>query len=169
MWTHPKPILSEVFRWDAYNRRVTKPEEQGGHRRILALDVGTRRIGVAVSDALGITAQGLTTIQRKNKKTDYAALRKIVEEYAVAEIVIGFPLRMSGEGGPMAEKMTLFAEELRAKFNLPIHLWDERLTSAEANRILRSTDMSIEKRAGAVDRMAAVLILQSFLAARQSG
>jgi putative Holliday junction resolvase len=159
---------------------VTNPEQHaaggnkndgnkdGAHKRILALDVGTRRIGVAVSDGLGITAQGLTTIQRKNKKTDYAALRAVVEEYAVSEIVVGFPLRMSGEGGPMAEKMTVFAEELRAKFNLPIHLWDERLTSAEANRILRSTDMSIEKRAGAVDRMAAVLILQSFLAARQS-
>ena len=139
------------------------------HKRILALDVGTRRIGVAVSDALGITAQGLTTIQRKNKKTDYAALQKILEEYAVAEIVVGYPLRMSGETGTMSDQMTLFADGLRAKFGVPVHLWDERLTSAEANRILRSTDMSIEKRAGAVDRMAAVLILQNFLAARQSG
>jgi putative Holliday junction resolvase len=146
---------------DAHNRAV--------HQRILALDVGARRIGVAVSDALGITAQGLATIQRKNKKTDLAALRRILEQYAVAEIVVGFPLRMSGEGGPMAAQMTVFAEELRAKLGLPVHLWDERLTSAEANRILRSTDMSIEKRAGAVDRMAAVLILQSFLAARASG
>ncbi|MDP9268310.1 MAG: Holliday junction resolvase RuvX [Acidobacteriota bacterium] len=144
------------------------PEPPPAHKRILALDVGSRRIGVAVSDALGITAQGLTTIQRKNKKTDFAALRRLLEDYAVAEIVVGFPLRMSGEGGPMAEQMTLFAGELRAKFALPVHLWDERLTSAEANRILRSTDMSIEKRAGAVDRMAAVLILQSFLAARAS-
>ena len=148
---------------------MEKPEQQEAHKRILALDVGSRRIGVAVSDALGITAQGLTTIQRKNKKTDYAALRAILEQYAISEIVVGFPLRMSGEGGPMAEQMTVFAEELRTKFALPVHLWDERLTSAEANRILRSTDMSIEKRAGAVDRMAAVLILQSFLAARQSG
>jgi putative Holliday junction resolvase len=135
----------------------------------MALDVGSRRIGVAVSDALGITAQGLTTIQRKNKKTDFAALRRVLEDYAIAEIVVGYPLRMSGEGGPMAEQMTIFAEELRAKLGVPVHLWDERLTSAEANRILRSTDMSIEKRAGAVDRMAAVLILQSFLAARQGG
>ncbi len=143
-------------------------ENREKHARILALDVGTRRIGVAVSDALGITAQGLETIQRKNKKTDLAALRAVVEEYQVAEIVVGFPLRMSGEEGAMSEKMTEFAELLRKHFTAPVHLWDERLTSAEANRILRSTDMSIEKRAGAVDRMAAVLILQSFLAARQA-
>jgi putative Holliday junction resolvase len=142
---------------------------QEKHGRILALDVGTRRIGVAVSDALGITAQGLATIQRKNKKTDFAALARLLAEYEVAEIVVGLPLRMSGEGGAMSEKMTGFADGLRKKFALPVHLWDERLTSAEANRILRSTDMSIEKRAGAVDRMAAVLILQSFLAARVSG
>jgi putative Holliday junction resolvase len=146
-----------------YNRGVEKPEK---HRRILALDVGTRRIGVAVSDALGITAQGLTTIQRKNKKTDFAALGRVLEQYEVAEIVVGFPLRMSGEEGRMSEKMHEFAADLKKRFPLPVHLWDERLTSAEANRILRSTDMSIEKRAGAVDRMAAVLILQSFLAAR---
>lgn len=143
-------------------------ENTAKHGRILALDVGTRRIGVAVSDALGITAQGLTTIQRKNKKTDLAALRAVLEQYEVAEVVVGFPLRMSGEEGAMSEKMTAFAEQLRKQFGLPVHLWDERLTSAEANRVLRTTDMSIEKRAGAVDRMAAVLILQSFLAARQS-
>jgi len=136
------------------------------HGRILALDVGTRRIGVAVSDALGITAQGLPTLQRKNKKTDLAALRTLVEEHQVAEVVVGLPLRMSGEGGAMSEKMTAFADDLRRQLVLPVHLWDERLTSAEANRILRSADLSIGKRAGAVDRMAAVLILQSFLAAR---
>ena len=147
----------------AYNRGV---ENTAKHGRILALDVGTRRIGVAVSDALGITAQGLTTIQRKNKRTDLAALRAVLEQYEVAEMVVGFPLRMSGEEGAMSEKMTAFAEQLRKQFGLPVHLWDERLTSAEANRVLRTTDMSIEKRAGAVDRMAAVLILQSFLAAR---
>lgn len=141
-------------------------ENTAKHGRILALDVGTRRIGVAVSDALGITAQGLTTIQRKNKRTDLAALRAVLEQYEVAEMVVGFPLRMSGEEGAMSEKMTAFAEQLRKQFGLPVHLWDERLTSAEANRVLRTTDMSIEKRAGAVDRMAAVLILQSFLAAR---
>lgn len=150
------------MRSDAYNRRVT-PEKHG---RVLALDVGMRRIGVAVSDELGITAQGLETIRRKNKKTDLAALRAVLDRYQVAEIVVGLPLRMSGETGAMSEKMTALADELRKQFGLPVHLWDERLTSAEANRILRQADLSIEKRAGAVDRMAAVLILQNFLAAR---
>jgi putative holliday junction resolvase len=145
---------------------VEQPEK---HRRVMALDVGMRRIGVAVSDALGITAQGLETIQRRNKRADFDVLRELLERYEVAEIVVGLPLRMSGEEGRMSEKMTAFADDLRKKFALPVHLWDERLTSAEANRILRSTELSIDKRAGAVDRMAAVLILQSFLAARASG
>jgi putative holliday junction resolvase len=149
---------------------VEKPERhpREAHRRILALDVGMRRIGIAVSDALGITAQGLSTLRRKNKKTDFTALARLIEEYEVAEIVVGYPLRMSGEQGRMSDQMAEFAAELRTKFALPVHLWDERLTSAEANRILRSTDLSIQKRAGAVDRMAAVLILENFLAARAS-
>jgi putative pre-16S rRNA nuclease len=136
--------------------------------RILALDVGTRRIGLAVSDPLGITAQGLDTLQRKNKRTDLEKLEAVIGRYQVRELVVGFPLRMSGVEGIQAEKMAAFAEELRRRFQLPVHLWDERLTSAEANRILREAELSIEKRAKAVDRMAAVLILQSFLQAREA-
>ena len=134
--------------------------------RILAIDYGSRRMGLAVSDPLGITAQGLETLQRRNKRSDFARLEKLIREYQVREIVLGNPLRMSGEQGTQSQKVAEFAEELRRRFELPVHLWDERLTSAEANRILRSTELSIRKRAGAVDRMAAVLILQSFLAAR---
>lgn len=135
--------------------------------RILGLDVGARRIGVAVSDPLGITAQGLETLQRRNKRHDLAALQSVIQEYAVREIVIGLPLRMSGDEGTQSEKMQVFAEDLRKRFQIPVHLWDERLTSAEANRLLRSTELSIEKRAKAVDRMAAVLILQGFMEARR--
>src|SRR5579863_599139 len=131
--------------------------------RILAIDHGLRRMGLAVSDPLGITAQGLETMQRKNKRTDLAHLQEVIDKYEVREIVLGLPLKMSGEHGAQSEKVTAFAEELRQKFNLPVHLWDERLTSAEANRVLREADLSIQKRAQAVDRMAAVLILQSFL------
>jgi putative Holliday junction resolvase len=131
--------------------------------RILGLDVGARRIGIAVSDLLGITAQGLETLQRRNKRTDFERLGQVIREYGVREIVVGLPLRMSGAEGIQAEKMQVFAEELRKKFGLPVHLWDERLTSAEANRLLRETEMSIEKRAKAVDRMAAVLILQGWM------
>jgi putative holliday junction resolvase len=136
--------------------------------RVLGLDVGTRRIGIAVSDPLGITAQGLKTLQRKNKRHDFAYLGRVIEEYAVKEIVVGLPLRMSGVQGAQAEKMQSFAEELRERFGRPVHLWDERLTSAEANRLLRETELSIEKRGQAVDRMAAILILQGWMQSQQS-
>jgi len=119
-----------------------------------------------VSDPLGITAQGLETLQRQNKRTDLAALERVIREYQVKEIVVGLPLRMSGAEGTQSDKMLLFAEELRKRFRLPVHLWDERLTSAEANRLLRETELSIEKRAKAVDRMAAVLILQGWMEGR---
>jgi putative Holliday junction resolvase len=135
-------------------------------RRILALDVGARRIGVAVTDPLGITAQGLDTIQRKNKRTDFAQLASVIRQYEVVELVVGYPLRLSGEIGIQAEKMTLFAAELEKRFQLPVHLFDERLTSTEANRVLRESEISIEKRAKAVDRMAAVLILQAWMETR---
>jgi putative Holliday junction resolvase len=131
--------------------------------RILGLDVGSRRIGMAVSDLLGITAQGIETLQRQNKRRDLAALERVIREYAVREIVVGLPLRMSGAEGTQSEKMQVFAEDLRKRFRLPVHLWDERLTSAEANRLLRETELSIDKRAKAVDRMAAVLILQGWM------
>jgi putative holliday junction resolvase len=134
--------------------------------RILAIDYGSRRMGLAVSDPLGITAQGLETLQRRNKRSDFARLEKLIREYQVREIVLGNPLRMSGEEGAQSQKVAEFAEELRRRFELPVHLWDERLTSAEANRILREAELSIQKRAAAVDRMAATLILQSFLQAR---
>ena len=115
--------------------------------RILGLDVGSRRIGMAVSDLLGITAQGIETLQRQNKRRDLAALERVIREYAVREIVVGLPLRMSGAEGTQSEKMQVFAEDLRKRFRLPVHLWDERLTSAEANRLLRETELSIDKRA----------------------
>ena len=136
--------------------------------RILGLDVGSKTIGMAVSDPLGITAQGLPTIRRKNKRLDFEQLGKIVGEYQIAEIVVGYPLRLSGNEGTQSEKMQHFAEELRLKFALPVHLWDERLTSSQANRILREADLSIKKRGEAVDRMAAVLILQNWMEAREA-
>jgi putative Holliday junction resolvase len=137
--------------------------------RVLGLDVGSRRIGVAVSDALGITAQGLETLQRRNKRYDFDHLQRVIQEYDVREIVVGLPLRMSGAEGIQSDKMQVFAEDLRKRFRLPVHLWDERLTSSEANRLLRETDLSIEKRGKAVDRMAAMLILQGWMENRTSG
>ena len=138
-------------------------EENSLPRRLLGLDVGSRTIGMAVSDPLGITAQGLETIRRTNKRADLQQLAQVIREYGVSEIVVGYPLRLSGAAGAQAEKMTAFAEELRRRFKLPVHLWDERLTSAEANRLLRETEMSVRRRGQVVDRMAAVLILQAFM------
>ena len=92
----------------------------------------------------------------------------MIRDYDVKEIVVGLPLRMSGAEGTQSDKMQLFAEDLRKRFRLPVHLWDERLTSAEANRLLRETDLSIEKRGKAVDRMAAILILQGWMEAKRN-
>ncbi len=137
--------------------------------RVLGLDVGSKTIGMAVSDLLGITAQGLTTIRRQNKRLDFGQLQKVIRDYNVTEIVVGYPLRMSGAEGTQSDKMKTFAEELHKKFKLPVHLCDERLTSAQANRVLRDSEMSIKRRGEVVDRLAAVLILQSWMDMRGSG
>jgi putative pre-16S rRNA nuclease len=156
-----------------YNRQVPSHQTDASVARrpprILGLDVGSKRIGLAISDQLGITAQGLETLHRQNKRLDFAQLELIIREHRVAEIVIGLPLRMSGAEGIQAEKMQAFAEEIRRRFRLPVHLWDERLSSAQANRLLRETDMSIKRRGEVVDQMAAVLILQSWMDARSGG
>jgi putative Holliday junction resolvase len=138
-------------------------DAEGQRPRVLGLDVGSRTIGMAVSDPLGVTAQGLETLRRQNKRGDFESLEKVISQYHVAEIVVGYPLRMSGAEGAQAEKMRAFAEELRRRFRLPVHLWDERLTSAQANRLLRETELSIKRRGEVVDRLAAVLILQSWM------
>jgi putative Holliday junction resolvase len=135
--------------------------------RILALDVGSKRIGVAVSDPLGITAQGLETIQRQNKRKDMETLGRLLADYEVREVVVGLPLRLSGAEGTQSEKMRRFASDLESHFGVTVHLWDERWTSTEANRLLRETGLSIEKRGRAVDRMAAILILQSWMEANR--
>ena len=136
------------------------------HPRTMGLDVGSKTIGVAVSDPLGITAQGLDTIRRKNKRLDFEELARLLREYNVQDIVVGYPLRLSGSEGIQSEKIRQFADELRKRFQCKVHLWDERLTSSQANRILREADLSIQKRSRAVDRMAAVLILQSWMDSR---
>lgn len=134
--------------------------------RILGLDVGARRIGVAVSDPLGVTAQGIATLHRRNRRYDLGELRKLLAEFEVSEIVMGNPLRMSGESGAQAEKMAAFATQLEQAFSIPVRLWDERLSTAEAHRLLDETGIRDSRRKEVIDKMAAVLILQSFLDAR---
>jgi putative holliday junction resolvase len=161
-----------AFRGKTYNSAVSAPENQAHPQlrpRILGLDVGSKTIGLAVSDPLGITAQGLETMRRQNKRRDLGQLEALIRQYEVAEIVVGYPLRMSGLEGTQSEKMRVFAEGLRQRFHLPVHLWDERLSSAEANRVLRDSEMSIQRRGEVVDRLAAVLILQSWLDTRANG
>lgn len=134
--------------------------------RILAIDYGSRRIGLAVTDELGVTAQGLPTLHRTNKRNDFDQLRRTIKQHAIGEIVVGLPLRMSGEAGTQSGKVEEFAEELRKRFKLPVHLFDERLTSVEANRLLDETAMSDRRRKEVVDQIAAVLILEAFLGFR---
>ena len=141
-------------------------EQNHARRRILGLDVGARRIGIAVSDPLGLTAQGLPTLQRRNRRYDQSELRRVVREYGVSEIVIGNPLSMSGQSGAQAEKMAAFAGQIEQELSLPVHLWDERLSTAEAHRLLDETGIRDARRKEVIDKMAAVLILQSFLDAR---
>ena len=144
---------------------TTYPRQQS---RTLALDFGSKSIGLAVTGELGLTAQGLPTLRRTNKRNDFEHLRRVIKQYGVVELVMGLPLRLSGNAGTQAVNVEAFADELRKKFKLPVHLFDERLTSVEANRVLRESEMSIRRRAEVVDQLAAVLILQSFMEARRS-
>jgi putative holliday junction resolvase len=131
--------------------------------RILALDLGKRRIGLAVSDPLGITAQGLPNLERVNKRSDLAALARIAQERGAALILMGNPINMRGTEGRQSAWVHEFAVALEHATGLPIQFWDERLTTVEASRVLRSSGISIEKRAAAVDRLSAVILLQSYL------
>jgi putative Holliday junction resolvase len=131
--------------------------------RILALDLGKRRIGLAISDPLRITAQGLPNLVRKNKRSDLAELRRLVEEREVGLILMGNPLNMSGKEGRQSEWVRDFAAALEETTRLPVQLWDERLTTVEASRVLRQSGIGIEKRAAAVDKLSAVILLQSYL------
>jgi len=131
--------------------------------RILALDLGKKRIGLAISDPLGITAQGLPNLVRVNKRTDLAALEQLVRQREVGLILMGNPINMRGDEGRQSGWVREFAQALEKRTGLPVKLWDERLTSVEANRVLRSSGISIQKRAAAVDRLSAVILLQSYL------
>jgi putative Holliday junction resolvase len=131
--------------------------------RILALDLGKKRIGLAISDPLGITAQGLPNLVRANKRADLAALEELVREREVGMFLMGNPINMGGAEGRQSRWVREFAGALEARTGLPVKFWDERLTSVEAGRVLRSSGISIAKRAAAVDRLSAVILLQSYL------
>ncbi|MFP5226786.1 MAG: Holliday junction resolvase RuvX [Acidobacteriota bacterium] len=135
--------------------------------RLLGLDFGGRRIGVAVSDELGLTAQPVMTLVRRNEKQDLKSLGRLIRKYGCTAVVVGNPLYMSGDVSPQAVKSQVFAESLREAFALPVYLWDERLSSAEAHRHLEAAGRPASGHREVVDQVAAVLILQSFLDAHR--
>lgn len=136
---------------------------------LLALDVGSKRIGVAVGDPTGSFALPLTVIDRTNLKADLTRIAQLAGEYDAEEIVVGYPVTLAGERGPAAEKMDRFIEQLAHVFQGTIHRVDERLTTAQATKTLIGADVSRAKRKTVVDKMAAALILDGFLARRRSG
>lgn len=131
--------------------------------RILGLDVGSKTIGVAISDPLGWTAQGIDTIRRKNKEQDLEAVKKICNDYGVETIVIGLPKNMNGTIGESGERVLALSELIKEKTGLPIEMWDERLTTVAAHRAMLEADLSRGKRKKIVDKVAATYILQGYL------
>ncbi|MBS2028408.1 MAG: Holliday junction resolvase RuvX [Deltaproteobacteria bacterium] len=134
--------------------------------RLMGLDVGDKTVGVAVSDELGLTAQGVTTVERRSWAHDLAELKAIAEEYEVQKLVVGLPLNMDGSEGPRAQTSRAFAERASAALGIPFDLWDERLSTAEVQRLLISADVSRKKRKQVVDKLAAQVILQGYLDSR---
>lgn len=134
--------------------------------RILALDPGEKRIGVAVTDALNITAQGLETIQQKTKEDTLKKLKEIVKEYDVEKVVIGLPLNMDGSKGEKAKLSEEFACFLKKGLSIDVELTDERLTTLQGERILLEADISRRKRKKSIDKISAQLILQNYLSSR---
>jgi len=129
----------------------------------MGLDYGSKTIGVAVSDPLGLTAQGVETIKRRSREEDIARVEELIAAFGVEEVVVGLPLNMDGSAGPMAHQAERFANRIRRKLGLPVHLWDERLTTVAAERSLLRGDLSRAHRHRLIDRTAAQLILQSYL------
>jgi putative holliday junction resolvase len=136
--------------------------------RAMGLDVGTKTVGVALGDELGITAQALTTIRRKNLKEDLSQLASLIEEHEVSVLVVGLPLNMDGSEGLKAQECRAFGAALQEKTELPIEYWDERLSTVAAQRVLLEADLSREKRRKVIDQVAAAVILQGWLDARQT-
>jgi putative holliday junction resolvase len=140
-----------------YNRIVNKAA------RILALDLGKKRIGLALSDELGLTAQGLKTMEREGRRDDIETLRRLTVESGVGLILMGDPMHMSGAASRQGDYTREFARELEYKTGLPVKLWDERWTSREAERTLRGSGIARNERKPAIDRLSAVILLQSYL------
>lgn len=135
--------------------------------RIMALDVGERRIGVAVSDPLGLTAQAHSVVSRRRPETDFEEIARLADELGVERIVVGLPRNLNGTEGPSAARSREFSSSLTRKVQIPVELYDERLTTVEAENILLESDMSRRKRRAVIDKVAAALILEGYLHRRE--
>lgn len=131
--------------------------------RIMGLDVGSKTIGVAISDELGLTAQGVGTIRRSSAREDLGELKRIADKHAIHRIVVGLPLNMSGTEGPAAQAARKLGERIAQGLSLPVEYWDERLTTVSAERVLLEANLSRQKRRAVIDQVAATIILQSYL------
>jgi putative Holliday junction resolvase len=136
--------------------------------RILGIDFGDRKIGLAVSDLLGITAQPLISYRRRTEREDADYFKCVVSDYGIKEIVLGLPLRMDGSSGTRAEKTRDFARWLERILNLPVHFWDERLTTKQANKILSQRKLSQKAKKNVEDQVSAVIILSAYLESRRA-
>ena len=135
--------------------------------RTLALDVGTKTIGVAVSDELGITANGITTIQRTNVKHDLAELKLLIDEYKPEEILVGVPYQEDGGVSKRGEEILKFADKVKSEFSIPVVYWDESYSTVNAEEKLIEANMSRKKRKKVIDKIAAVFILQEYLESKR--
>ncbi len=139
------------------------------HMRVMGLDVGEKRIGIAISDELRWTAQGVKVLERRDLPTDLATLKDLIEKMGVSEVVVGLPQNMDGTYGEVAKKVMAFAQQLQAAIAIPVILWDERLSSAQARRLLLQADLSRKKRRRVIDKVAATIILQAYLDSKEEG
>jgi putative Holliday junction resolvase len=133
--------------------------------RIMGLDVGSKTVGIAISDELGWTAQGLKTlkIDEEKNKFGFDEIGQLIEEYGISQVVIGLPKNMNGTIGPRGEASKTYAEQIENQFSVSTILWDERLTTMAAERVLIEADVSRKKRKKVIDKMAAMMILQGYL------
>ncbi len=131
--------------------------------RIMGLDIGTKTIGIAISDELGITAQGLKTIRRKSRREDLEEINTLITQFKVEKIVVGLPKNMNGSFGKQAEIVFQWIKDSKEKISLPMVTWDERLSTVEASKTLLEADLSRKKRKEVIDKLAAVIILQGYL------
>ncbi len=134
--------------------------------RILALDVGEKNIGLAISDKLGLIAQGLPTLRHQTKDEDISAIANILKVHHITEVLVGIPVNLDGSLGKKAQEVAVFLEDLKKKITLPIKVWDERFTSVQAEKVLLEAGLSRKKRKRKIDQLAARLILQNYLDAK---